>query len=206
MQRIIVKISVAILIIALADLVYVNYWIIKGAKTESQNQVSNKSKSENPEVSPFLITATPSPSAETKTVETKSAVEKETQTIIQTSQKEIFIPVGTGSTFASSYTDLGGLEVTIDTTKYSAIESVVFEASIWVQDGNGKMYAQLYNLTDKHPVWSSEISTNSAKGILTTSGKITLEKGMKTYRVQAKTDMNAYAAHVDNARIKIVLK
>jgi len=206
MQRIIVKISVAILIIALADLVYVNYWIIKGAKTESQNQVSNKSKSENPEVSPFLITATPSPSAETKTVETKSAVEKETQTIIQTSQKEIFIPIGSGSTKSNSFEDLAGLEVAIDTNKYSAIDSVVFEASIWVEGGNGKVYTQLYNSSDKRPVWFSEISTNSAKGILTTSGKITLEKGVRTYRVQAKTDMNAYAAHVDNARIKITLK
>jgi hypothetical protein len=212
-QRILAKIGIAIMAIALIDLVYLNWWVLKDQKSRIKDQNLGELRSVEIKPSPLLpASGSPTPSSslepktEIKTVETKTIVEKESQTIVQTAQKEIFIPIGSGSTFSSSYVDLSGLEVTIDTNKYSAIESVVFESSIWVQDGNGKMYAQLYNASDKHPVWNSEISTNSASGVLTTSSKIILDSGSRTYRVQAKTNLTAYGAHVDNARLKIVLK
>ena len=211
LHRVLTKIGVAILVVAAVDLLYLNYWVIKGQKSEVGDQKSEEKRLEPvtaspvPSVSPVAI-PTSAPRNEVKTVETKTVVEKETQTIVQTAQKEIFIPIGSGSTFSNSYVDLAGLEVSVDTNKYSAIESVVFEASVWVQDGNGKMYTQLYNVTDKHPVWNSEISTSSAGGSLITSPKIILDNGSKTYRVQAKTNLTSYAAHVDNARIKITLK
>lgn len=219
LSRIFGKLVVAILALALVDLLYLNWWVIQSQKSkESRFLTKSKGQSEEQRVVEAIpspspdIGASPTPSplsspvAETKTVETKTVVEKETQTIVQTAQKEIFIPIGTGSTKSASYVDLSGLEVTIDTGKYSAIESVVFEASIWVQDGNGKMFAQLYNVTDKHPVWNSEISTNLANGTLTTSAKITLDNGSRTYQVQAKTNLTEFAAHVESARIKITLK
>lgn len=223
-QRILTKIGVAILIIATLDLLYLNYWVIKGQKSDAgsrpttgplRSEASGVGKSEEKldQVSPSpkslvspLAVPSAEPKTEVKTVETKTIVEKESQTIVQTAQKEIFIPIGSGSTFSNSYIDLAGLEVSIDSNKYSDIESVVFEASIWVQDGNGKMYAQLYNSTDSHPVWNSEISTSASKAVLTTSPKINLTTGNKTYKVQAKTNLTSYAAHVDNARIKITLK
>ena len=203
---------VAIIVLALADLLYLNYWVIsnqkKGAESQKPDEtrvVTEKTPAPSPEASASPA-ASASPVVETKTVETKTVVEKETQTIVQTAQREIFIPIGTGSTKKSSYEDLAGLEVTIDTNKYTNIESVVFEASIWVQDGNGKVFAQLYNKTEGHPVWNSEISTSSATGILATSAAITLSSGSKTYKIQAKTNLVEFAAHVDNARIKITLK
>lgn len=221
-QRLIAKIGLAILAIALVDLVYINWWVLKNQNSNipPEARLVNDGKDQNVEntriVGRNLIEPTPTPvsspaptsqpKVETKTVETKTIVEKETQTIVQTAQKEIFIPIGSGSTKNNSYEDLAGLAVTIDTSKYPNIESAVFEGSIWVADGNGKMFAQLYNSSDKHPVWNSEISTNSAKGVLTTSGNITLDKGAKTYQVQAKTNLISYAAHVENARIKITLK
>jgi len=215
------KIGIAIIALALADLLYLNYWVISsqnrgGGESANRESSQNSSVSDagspipSPSQSPML--SSPSPSAKGQSpapvtiVETKTVVEKESQTIVQTAQKEIFIPIGSGSTYSQSYTDLSGLEVSIDTSKYSSIESVVFEGSVWVQDGNGKMYAQLFNKTDGHPVWNSEISTSSASGTLTTSSKITLDSGNKTYRVQAKTNLTAYAAHIESARIKITLK
>jgi len=222
LSRILTKIGIAILMVAFADLAYVNWWIIKSQELRVKSQIPEEERlvgqnlQSSPLPSPNYVSPSSSPSpTEVKTVETKTIVETpnqsgsgqaSSQTIVQTAQKEIFIPIGNGSTNSKSYVDLNGLEVTIDTNKYSAIESVVFEASIWVQDGNGKVYAQLYNASDKRPVWFSEISTISAKGVLATSSKITLEKGVRTYRVQAKTDMDAYTAHVDNARLKITLK
>lgn len=218
-KRILVKIGFAILAVALLDLVFLNYLVLEKSKVKNQEEATDKTRAVDLIASSPSAIASPTSESksqpETKTVETKTLIETpnqsgsgqvSSQTIVQTTQKEIFIPIGSGSTNSKSYVDLNGLEVTIDTNKYSAIESAVFEASIWVQDGNGKTYAQLYNASDKRPVWFSEISTISAKGVLTTSGKITLEKGARTYRVQAKTDMDAYAAHVDSARIKIILK
>lgn len=211
LSRILAKIGIAIIVLALADLLYLNWWIVKSQKPVTSDQrgaegiISVASPSVSSVVSPSPQPS-PSPIVETKTVETKTVVEKESQTIVQTAQKEIFIPIGSGSTFSSSYADLAGLEVTIDTNKYSSIESVVFEGSIWVQDGNGKMFTQLFNKTDGHPVWNSEISTSSASGTLTASSKINLDSGSKTYKIQAKTNLTSYAAHVDSARIKITLK
>ena len=213
LSKIFSKLIIAIVIIALADLIYLNWWVVKNGNLSFENQGSTEVRVVGTVPSPLPSPiSSPSESAkeevdeEVKVVEIETIVEKETQTIVQTAQKEIFIPVGTGSTKSNSYTDLPGLEVTIDTNKYSAIESVVFEGSIWVQDGNGKVFAQLYNKTDKHPVWNSEISTSSAVGVLSTSSQINLDNGNKTYQVQAKTNLTSFAAHVDNARIKITLK
>ncbi len=208
--RIISKIAIAILVIALVDLVYINWWIFQSQESRAKSQEDRlASQVSQPTTEPTLSpTSSPTsqPKVETPNQNKYGSGQASTQTIVQTAQKEIFIPIGSGSTKNNNYEDLAGLEVTIDTGKYPNIESAVFEASIWVQDGNGKMFAQLFNSSDKHPVWSSEISTNSAKGVLSTSGKITLDKGSKTYQVQAKTNLTAYAAHVENARIKITLK
>lgn len=216
-SSILAKIGIAIIVLALIDLVYINYWVLQSSKEENFNaQTSQPSNSSDALPSPFLApspiltdedgTAFQSSKAPATTSEPVVQTQIQQQTVVQTAQKEIFIPIGSGSTFNNNYTDLPGVEVSIDSSKYTGIESVVFEASLWVQDGNGKMYAQLYNKTDGRPVWNSEISTSSASGVLTTSLKIALESGMRTYKVQAKTNLTGYAAHVDNARVKITLK
>ena len=210
-SKILFKIGLAIVAIALLDLVYINYLVLQqnqklaAAGVESQRLVVI----EPPATPTPVASGSPAPtilptSAPLTIVKEEKVIEK--QTVVQTAQKEIFIPIGSSSTFNSSYTDLAGLEITIDTTKYSAISTVDFEASIWVQDGNGKMYAQLYNKSDGRPVWNSEIATSSGSGVLTVSSPISLENGARTYRVQAKTNLTAYAAHVENARIKITLR
>lgn len=213
-SRIVSKIAVAILVLAVADLVFLNWWVIKSQKSNVKSQSleetriveSLSSPSPETQASPSPNLALPSPIVKTETPNQGGSGQASTQTIVQTAQKEIFIPIGSGSTKKNSLEDLAGLEVTIDTGKYSAIEAVVFEASLWVQDGNGRVTAQLFNKSDGHAVWNSEISTTSASGVLTTSSKITLDSGSKTYKVQAKTDLTEFAAHVDNARIKITLK
>lgn len=209
------KIGIAIMALALVDLLYLNYWIFKNDKgdlkvaervvttipTPLPPSASGPSSglSAGPSAEPSA-----SPVVETKTVE-KTVVEKQTETIVQTAQKEIFIPIGSGSTKSNSYTALPGLEVTIDTSKYSTIESVVFEGSVWVQDGNGKAYVVLY-AKDIGEVIGSEMTTTSATAVLKTSGKFSLPGGSKTYQVRAKTDLTEFAAHIDNARVKITLK
>ncbi len=209
--RILSKIAVAVLVLALLDLLYLNWWVIKYQKANSKDQNLEQTRtveaipSPTPEASPTSLPGG-EPKTETKTVETKTVVEKETQTIVQTAQREIFIPIGSSSTTSRNYVDLSGLEVTIDTSKYSTIESVVFEASIWVEGGNGRAYAQLKNITDNNPLIESEITSTSNKGEVKTSGKIPIPAGAKKYGVRAKTDIENFAAHVENARLKITLK
>ena len=210
-SRILAKIGIAILAIALFDLAFVNWWILKDQRPPAwpsevgranvQDQNIESSPTPQPSSSPLV-----EPKSETKTIETKTVVEKQTQTIVQTAQKEIFVPMGQGSTNSSTFADLLGTDVTIDTSKYSAIDSVIFEASIWPEGGNGRAYTQIKNVTDNNPLIESQISSSSSSGVVKTSGKIPISSGQKTYRVQAKTDIVEFAAHVDNARLKITLK
>ncbi|KKR86033.1 MAG: hypothetical protein UU34_C0023G0013 [Candidatus Curtissbacteria bacterium GW2011_GWA1_41_11] len=177
-SRIFTKLGVAILAVALLDLAFVNWVIIKNQKTQkSTTQAISAEKtvevpglSQNSSPSP-----TPLPQAQLKEVgasETKPVIEKETQTIVQTAQKEIFIPMGSGSTTSSTFTDVAGTDVTVDTAKYSQIDSVVFEASIWVVGGNGRAWAQITNVNEKNPLIESQISGISGTGEVKASGKI----------------------------------
>ncbi|MBI2326913.1 hypothetical protein HYU92_01195 [Candidatus Curtissbacteria bacterium] len=215
-SRILSKMALAIIVVAVADLLFLNYLVIKGQRQALPANDSAGSETREAERKLEVITPSPSdlgspsppvePRTEIKTVETKTIVEKEAQTIVQTAQKEIFIPMGSGATKSREFADLTSTDVKIDTSKYSNVESVVFEASIWVEGGNGAAYAQLYNVEDKTGYFESQISNNTGSAAYKTSGKLQLPNGQKTYRVRAKTDIVEFAAHVENARIKITLK
>lgn len=215
LSRILAKLSLVIIAVALLDLVYLNYLVIGSKNVQTASRpVSNSEVSTVGESSPSPETSVASPSppqqegaGQAKTVvEKETVVEKQTQTIVQTAQKEIFIPMGAGSTNSRNYADLTTTDVTIDTSKYTNIQSVVFEASIWVVGGNGAAYAQLYNVNDKTPYIESQITNNTGSGVVKTSGNITIPTGQMTYRVQAKTDIVEFAAQVSNARLKITLR
>lgn len=114
--------------------------------------------------------------------------------------------MGTGATKSHDFADLTSTDVTIDTSKYATIASAVFEASIWVEGGNGAAYAQLYNVSDKIGYIESQITNNIGTAVVKASGNLPLPVGQKTYRVRAKTDIVEFAAQISNARIKITLK
>ena len=220
MGKILAKFSLAIIIVALLDLLYLN-WLVLSHKSVKKETVAASPTLETDVASP---SPTPSsaevfdpeaqtrrategkPAEEAKTVETKTVVTKETQTIVQTAQKEIFIPMGSGATKSRDFADLTAPDGTIDTSKYANIQSVVFEASIWVEGGNGAAYAQLYNVNDKTGYIESQITNNTGTAVVKTSGNSLLPVGQKTYRVRAKTDIVEFAAQISNARIKITLK
>lgn len=117
--------------------------------------------------------------------------------------KEFYIPFGDGETKSSEYEDIAGLEAYIDSTKYGKIKTVTFEASLRIPTANGRVYAQLYNVTDKHPVWFSEISAEGNKSQLVISSPITLDLGNKLYRVQMRTTLE-YQSLLESARVHII--
>jgi len=125
--------------------------------------------------------------------------------VSQTGNKEAFITFGSGTNATDDWTDVAGLQSYIDTQNYPSIKSVVFEASLYIPTGNETAFVRLYNMTDKHPVWNSELSLEGGVAKLLTSPSITLDPGKKLYQVQMKTSLK-YPAQVTQSRIRITTK
>lgn len=130
-------------------------------------------------------------------------VSSNTEVVVQT--KEFYIPLGSGTTAKSDWEDLTATETVIDPANYGMIKEAYFIASLKNSTQNGQVEAQLYNVTDKHPVWNSQVIMNGPISQTITSPVITLDRGNKLYRVQLKSTLG-YAVSLDNAKIKIISK
>ena len=118
------------------------------------------------------------------------------------STKEYYIPLGSGTTKSNVWQDIAGAEAIIDTANYPSIKSVVFEVFLNIPTANGSVYAKLFNVTDKHDVWFSEVISEGP--VLTKKeATVTLDPGAKTYRVMGLSTLK-YDANVENARLRIV--
>ncbi len=124
---------------------------------------------------------------------------------IQTSSsvKEFFVPLGTGSNSSDDWQDIAGLKATLDPANYGSIKTVTFEATVRIPTGNEVAYIRLFNATDKHPVWFSEVFLEGGTPQLLVSKPITLDSGNKTYQVQMKTSLK-YPAFLDQSRLHMI--
>lgn len=121
---------------------------------------------------------------------------------VRNSSKEYYITLGSGTTKSNVWQDIAGAEAVIDTANHPAIKSVTFEVFLNIPTANGSVYAKLYNVTDKHDVWFSNVSSEGP--VLTKKeAVITLEPGAKTYRVMGLSTLK-YDANIENARIRIL--
>lgn len=148
---------------------------------------------ENATASSVVVPPTPQPIS-SKTSEKSSGL-----------PKDYFIPLGTGFTQNNDWTNVGGTDITINPADYGKIKQVIFQASMHIPVANGTIYARLYNVTDDHPVWYSEVSTGEGASTLVSSANITLDSGSKLYRVQIKTSLQ-YPSYLDFSRIKITIQ
>lgn len=121
---------------------------------------------------------------------------------VSTLPKEFFVPLGSGITRNDQWEEIAGAQATIDTSLYPTIKKVIFEANLKLTPGIGALQVKLYNATDKHDVWFSEVSSESDQSVRR-EATITLDSGSKQYQVYAKSSLRAVAS-VDSARIKIV--
>lgn len=117
--------------------------------------------------------------------------------------KEIFIPFGSGTTQATSWTNVPGLTAQIDFGKYSNIKEVHFEATIGIPTQNQTASIQLFNVTDGHPVWYSPMTLTD--GQFGSSNPIVWDSGPKTYQVQMMTSLGFFT-NLYQARLHIILK
>ncbi|MBI5465487.1 hypothetical protein HY946_02665 [Candidatus Gottesmanbacteria bacterium] len=120
------------------------------------------------------------------------------------SVKEFFVPFGSGSSSAKDWQDVSGLAANVDSTNYPRVKKITFEASIHIPTGNETAYVRLYNSSDKHPVWFSEMSLEGGTAQFLTSQPVSLDSGGKTYQVQMKTSLG-YPAILDQARLHIII-
>lgn len=118
------------------------------------------------------------------------------------SSKEYIITFGSGTNATDEWTDVSGLQIYIDNTKYGQIKTVLFEASVRIPTGNQIAYVRLFNTTDKHPVWFSDVSLEGGTPRLLVSKPIMLDSGNKLYQVQMKTSLK-YQAILDQAIVRI---
>lgn len=124
------------------------------------------------------------------------------QTIAQI--REFFVPIGSGTNSSSDWEDVPGLQVVVDTAQYGKIKNAYFEAAVYVPNGNEIVSVRLYNVTDKHPVWFSELTfPNANTSQQLTSDNITLDSGNKAYKVQMKTQLKIPAS-LNSSRIRIL--
>lgn len=151
---------------------------------------------------PLVQAPTPTPTPlPTPSIEPTAS---QTLPLQESSVKEYFVPLGSGTNQTSDWTDVPGVQATIDFGKYPNIKEVKFEASVHVPTANQYVYVRLYNVTDKHPVWYSDVSMNSPTALLT-SQPIIYDEGEKLYQVQMKTQLK-FLANLVQSRIHIILK
>lgn len=154
---------------------------------------------------PTIILLTPTPVPTLATTPQPTIFNSYPMEVVKTKDiREIYIPLGTGATKSSTWDALEGIEAALDTQKYDSIKEAYFQASIRVPTGNGKVFAKLFNETDKHDVWFSEVTNEGSTAVLK-EAKITLTPGSKLYRVYLKSSLE-YEAILDFAKIKLIIE
>lgn len=151
------------------------------------------------EKSPRVPTPTPTVFIEPSPTITSTPISNSTQTNI----KEYFIPFGSGTSSSGDWTDAEGLLASIDFSNYSNIKEIRFEASTSIPTGNQTVWIRIYNKTDNHPVWNSDVSFNGTGGY-SVSLPIVHDSGLKTYQVQAKTQLK-FPVNITQSRLHIIL-
>jgi len=124
---------------------------------------------------------------------------------VTSSAKEYYVPLGSGTGVAGEWGDVTGVAAYVDTASYGRLKQVTFEATTSIPAGGQRIWVRLYNVTDKHPVWFSEMTTDTSAATLLTSQPITLDKGNKLYQVQMKTQLKI-STNITQARIRITTR
>lgn len=192
---------IILLAVIFGNLLILNIFFLNNAKTENKTTEIKSSSNKIGSIikqAPENITNDYCPTAcierineATEAIDTSTSTSSRSDTITTSTQKEYFISLGTGSSEATEWSDITGAEVVINGNAYANIKQVTFQASLHTPTGNQIAYARLYNVTDNHPVWNSDVMIEGGTPLLLTSSPIILDEGTKTYRVQMKTQIGS---------------
>lgn len=137
------------------------------------------------------------------TTSTKTIVQKEMVTE-PSSKKTAYIPLsGPITTTSTDWVDAAGTDVYIDLANdYGKNAYVSWEGFLSIANGNGQVFARLYDATHGIGVNGSEISATSGTSTQVSSGGLSFWAGRNLYRVQLKS-LNSFVATFASGRIKI---
>lgn len=193
----------------LLNLIYIDFLTFKSSKSDmvpAKPLIQNVEQKVNDICPQSCITQISEATSSYKPSVQLSPVVLKDKTIAAKGVKEFFISFGSGSNSSSDWQDVEALQAYIDSVNYENLKSVVFEASVHVPTGNQTASVRLFNATDKHPVWFSEVLFNGGGSPqFLISKPITLDEGNKLYKVQMKTELQ-FQAILDQARIHIITK
>ncbi len=206
------NILLVLLILIFINLLYLDVLILKGEsiKTISSPTFTQSGQSESSCSSACVTKINEAVKAFSKpsVLPTVSPIPTKSQnsSVSSSSVKEYYVPFGSGSGNSADWQDVSGLQAYVNSTSYPNIKSVVFEASLHIPTGNETVNVRLYNATDNHPVWNSEVYFNgNTSSVLATSSNVTLDSGNKLYKVQLKTQLQ-FQAILDQSRLHITTK
>ncbi len=199
-----------IAIVILVVLSFINVIILDTLFLKNQKNIfsllkSNKAVLEKPQINDIKNDDSICPKSCISEIRQATSSSKEkifTQTVITSSVKESLITLGTGTNASTDYENVPTTQVSIDPSKYGGIKSIKFEVSIAVPTANQYVYVRLYNITDKNPVWNSEMYMSGGPSANLTSEPIILPNGSKDYIVQMKSQLK-HLTNLNQARLRI---
>ena len=196
-----------IIIGLIADVVYLNMYIFKNQAAKPSSQTAHPTQVT--DISPTQITQLSPTPCDTCANATPTQVQTPSKqggtTIIQNSVKDYYISLGSGTNQTSDWEDVPGAQAVVDFGQYGSIKNISFEASVYVENANEWVAVRLYNETDKHPVWNSDLMFNNGTAAYLTSQALAYDTGSKLYQVQMKTQLQ-YPATLAQSRLHILLK
>lgn len=117
--------------------------------------------------------------------------------------QEFFVPFGAGSGASQgTYATLGSLQAYVNMSQYTGVQTVTFEVSATIPNGNQSISIQLYDATDGYAIPNSQVTMSGGTPQLLISPNLTLPAGNKLYQVQVNTQLNS-SITIDQARLHI---
>lgn len=199
-----------IIVVLLVVLSFINILILDVVFLRNQNKIASIIKSDKEIIKQPLINGEKvsdeicpnSCISEIRKATSSSEQKTYNQTTITSLVKESLITLGTGTNTSTDYENVLTTQVSIDPSKYGEIKSIKLEVSIAVPTANQYVYVRLYNITDKNPVWNSEMYMSGGPSANLISEPITLASGSKLYVVQMKSQLKAIT-NLNQARLRI---
>lgn len=195
--RIVLLIFGITILLLFLNTLYLTYNLGKN-KSQQKEIIEQTTVIENPTSTPQAQT----PSSETNA---PAQVTIQKQQVNTTLVKEYFIPLGTGTNQSNDWENIAGTETSTDFGQYTNIKEIRFEASVSVPTSSQLVWVRLWNKTDKHPVWYSEVATKGETSAYLVSQPIIYDIGQKTYQVQIKTQLKGLT-NLTQSRIHITLQ
>lgn len=191
-----------ILILLLANVVYLNFILVKDksvnnnlSTTPTPIVVANPSISPTATISPKpVVIPTIIPQSTTATSNPQSTV------------KDYYFNLGSGSNQSIDWADVPGALSTFDIAQYQNIKEVHLETNIDVPTANGIVSVRLFNKTDNYAVWNSQREVQAqTKGDLIISNNIIYDVGPRLYQIQIKSQLGVIVNLVQS-RIHVIVK